>query len=79
MSTALTAPKRPRQRVAATRAPSLSVLLDAAENHGKESEPDHEVGDLQDILRVCWAKLTVAQQREVMSEMQDAMADWMLE
>ena len=37
--------------------PRLEALLAAAEQHGLESEPDHEVGDLQDLLRACWSRL----------------------
>lgn len=33
----------------------------AAQQHGQDSDPDHEVGDLQDMLRAMWALLTPAQ------------------
>lgn len=33
----------------------------AAQQHGEDSEPDHEVGDLQDMLRAMWSILTPAQ------------------
>lgn len=33
----------------------------AAQQHGQDSDPDHEVGDLQDMLRAMWAILTPAQ------------------
>lgn len=29
----------------------LESVIDAAKRHGEDSEPDHEVGDLQDCLR----------------------------
>ena len=32
----------------------LWPALDAARNHGMESEPDHEIGDLQDLLFELW-------------------------
>lgn len=32
----------------------LSQILSAAEAHGLSSEPDHEVGDLQDVIRQMW-------------------------
>jgi len=31
----------------------LERLLDAATHHGRDSEPDHEVGDLQDYSEPC--------------------------
>ena len=33
-------------------------LIEGARSHGEESEPDHEVGDLQAFLLACWAVLT---------------------
>jgi hypothetical protein len=36
-------------------------LLTVAKQHGEDSEPDHEVGDLQDFLRVAWALLNEQQ------------------
>lgn len=48
---------------------SLDRLLDAAREHAEDSgEPDHEVGDLQDILRTCWRLLTPAQRQKVLQE-----------
>ncbi|UGY15222.1 hypothetical protein HAP48_0042975 [Bradyrhizobium septentrionale] len=32
----------------------IEDIIEAAAKHGRESEPDHEVGDLQDLLRVAW-------------------------
>ena len=40
-------------------------LIEAARRHGEDSEPDHEVGDLQDVLRAAWAELTPDQRRRV--------------
>lgn len=54
----------------------LDKLLQAAQNHGAEEEPDHEAGDLQAIVRSCWAKLTLAQQQEVFEEQADLVTDW---
>lgn len=39
----------------------LQQYLDAAKEHGNVSEPDHEVGDLQDALRVAWGLMTAPQ------------------
>ncbi len=39
----------------------LESLLNLAKAHGEDSEPDHEVGDLQDLLRAVWPLLTAEQ------------------
>ena len=45
----------------------LEHLLMAAENHGTDSEPDHEVGDLQDCLRAAVALMTSEQWHQFMA------------
>lgn len=57
----------------------LQVLLDAARNHGSESDPEHEVGDLQSILMLVWPCLTKEQQKKVaVTALVDmGMAEWM--
>lgn len=45
----------------------LQLVLKAAEQHGKESEPDHEVGDLQDALHVVWDLLTPGQKSQFLA------------
>jgi hypothetical protein len=47
----------------------LEDILQAAQAHGEESEPDHEVGDLQDTLRLAWAKLSLEAQLDVHKEL----------
>ena len=37
----------------------LESVLAAAKQHGKDSEPDHEVGDLQDCLRAAIACMSL--------------------
>lgn len=32
----------------------IEDFIKAAEKHGEDSHPDHEVGDLQDLLRAAW-------------------------
>ena len=32
----------------------IEELMAKAKQHGEDSEPDHEVGDLQDLLRLLW-------------------------
>ena len=55
---------------------TLQDILDAAERHGQESEPGHEVGDLQDMLRYTWSILTEGQKDHVMAEAVDMLEDW---
>lgn len=43
---------------------SIEAYLDAAKTHGEDSEPDHEVGDLQQYLRAAWAIMTPEQQAQ---------------
>lgn len=43
-------------------------IIAAAQRHGTDSEPDHEVGDLQDALRLCWSRLSTTQQKSVLAE-----------
>jgi hypothetical protein len=59
-----------------TKPPTLEVLLDAAERHGEQSEPEHEAGDLQAIVRSCWALLTPEQRAQVLAEHEELIADW---
>ncbi len=54
----------------------LAALLEAAEVHGRESEPDHEVGDLRTILETAWTKLTPAARREVYDAHKDIVEEW---
>lgn len=35
----------------------LDELLKYARQHGLESEPEHEVGDLQEVIFQCWDHL----------------------
>jgi hypothetical protein len=36
-------------------------LLEAARLHGENSEPDHEVGDLQTLFVACWSVMSPEQ------------------
>jgi hypothetical protein len=40
----------------------IETYIRAAEQHGQDDDPDHEVGDLQDHLREMWKLLTPDQQ-----------------
>ena len=57
----------------------LEFLMGCAENHGSESEPGMEVGDLQDILRACWSRLSKKEQEAVGFEVltENDLARWM--
>lgn len=44
---------------------ACQLILGAAEEHGKNSEPDHEVGDLQQALLECFKVMTKAQSDKV--------------
>ncbi|MCE6959591.1 hypothetical protein LAZ40_11040 [Cereibacter sphaeroides] len=39
----------------------IETFIQAAKDHGSDSEPDHEVGDLQDMLRAAWEIMTPEQ------------------
>ena len=64
---ALRKPTDPDQE--GTKASSADVLLEpafyvgAAQSHGESSDPDHEVGDLQDFLRAAFKIMTPEQRK----------------
>ena len=39
----------------------IEYYIGAAQAHGEDSAPDHEVGDLQDFLRTAWSLMTSEQ------------------
>jgi hypothetical protein len=43
--------------------PDIETYISAAEQHGQDSEPDNEVGDLQDLLRAAWTLLAPEQKK----------------
>lgn len=46
----------------------LHALFEAACRHGEDSgEPDHEVGDLQDLLLAAWGVMTEAQRAALLA------------
>jgi hypothetical protein len=47
-------------------ADELERILDAARRHGQESEPDHEVGDLLEVLRALWPRVPARTRRGFM-------------
>lgn len=54
----------------------LDKLFAAARAHGEQSEPDHEVGDLREVLASCWCCLTPDQRRSVYDKHQELVAEW---
>lgn len=60
----------------------IEFFIEAACQHGEDSEPDHEVGDLQDLLRGMWALLTPAQrvafamQENIQQVLENSMGDY---
>jgi hypothetical protein len=44
----------------------LDKLFESADHHGEDSEPDHTVGDLQDLLTTAWSILTLEQKRALL-------------
>ena len=59
MNTAITSPVKVTDQL-------LEDLVDLARQHGEDSEPDHEVGDLQDLLRAAWALMNDSQRLELL-------------
>lgn len=53
----------------------LKRILDAAAAHGCQSDPDHEVGDLQDALRAAWQLMTEGQQAKLLLAVEDQL-EW---
>lgn len=45
--------------------PDLTKLFKLAEEHGKEGDPEHEVGDLQGFLITCWSCMTPEMRQRV--------------
>ena len=57
----------PKTLVQQSVAVSFNNALIAAKRHGENSDPDHEVGDLQDMLRVAWALMTETQRQKLLN------------
>lgn len=63
----------------AKKLPFLARLLEAMRAHGEQSEPDMEVGDLQQLVRDLWSRLPKQQQVAVANDGQwrDLIAMWL--
>ena len=58
----------------------IEQLIAAAAGHGRQSEPEHQAGDLEQLLREAWRLMTPAQHRSLMrsAAAEDALA-WLEE
>lgn len=60
----------PRDDESADRTVKLvEEILGSAAQHGSDSEPEHEIGDLQDALRAAWTKLSPQDRQEVFTRL----------
>ncbi len=55
---------------------NLDLVLDAAMQHGLDSEPDHEVGDLQQAFELSFRRLSDQDQLQVIEQLKTEY-DWM--
>lgn len=46
----------------------LDRVLEAAQAHGEDDDPEHEVGDLQSVIHAMWAVLTDDQKERVFAD-----------
>lgn len=49
----------------------IEAIIQRAKKHGEESDPDMEVGDLQQVLRFVWGTLTSYQRRVLLKQITD--------
>jgi hypothetical protein len=54
----------------------VETLIAAAKQHGMQSEPDHEIGDLVDIARFMWSQLALVSKNLTMSHFKDLIEEW---
>jgi len=52
------------------------AIISAAERHGRESEPEHEVADLRAALRACWSAMAPSERERVAADLADAINAW---
>jgi hypothetical protein len=55
----------------------LEKLMAAARQHGLDSDPDQEVGDLQDVLRSCWDRLSPEARVEIFNQYKERVHEWL--
>lgn len=54
----------------------LERVLKAAQFHGQESGQAHQVGDLEDFLRLCWPRMTREAQQQALAEHAESLETW---
>lgn len=55
----------------------IERVFAAADEHGSAAhDTEHAVGDLQDVLRACWARMTPDARREVLAEREEWLEMW---
>jgi hypothetical protein len=54
-----------------TNEPDIEDFIEAARAHGSVEDPEHEISDLQDLLRVAWGLMSESQ-REAFVESDEA-------
>ena len=52
----------------------LEFIFDSAQLHGQNDDPDHEVGDLQDALRIAWELLDESGRSDLVRRFVDEVA-----
>lgn len=56
---------------------ALEKVIESAKNHGELSESQHEVGDLQEALRLMWKLLSSTQRKVFKDDSKEAgLQDW---
>jgi hypothetical protein len=60
------------------KASGVEGLLKAAEAHGRDSEPGHEAGDLQALLRAAWEEMDGGEREALLADpfVADQMDEW---
>lgn len=73
---------KPEPKTASCKEPDIEFYIETAQRHGTDSEPDHEVGDLQDFLRAMWEilspeqRVAYAQSHDVRATLAGAMPEY---
>ncbi len=52
-----------------------NAIVESAAQHGRDSEPDHEVGDLQDALCIAWELLNEEGRSSLLKRFFEEVAD----
>lgn len=57
---------------------NLERVLEAAQAHGEEDDPEHEIGDLQGVIHAMWSVLTDDQKETVLAhdDVRDVLETW---